>query len=292
MNVKIVACTKPEIEGIETAEEFTAFVARVSNPANQLNTDTAEKLLRYCLRKHHWSVFEHVYLTMEISTTRDIARQILRHRSFTFQEFSQRYADPTKELRFYTREARLQDPKNRQGSLAVDMYGSGEALAAEFVRKQETIVNAAKAFYEWAVTAGIAKEQARCFLPEGLTESRLYMTGSLRSWIHYCDLRTSDGTQKEHRLIAVEARRLLWDRFATLKSEPVVHEEVAVEPMKPAGPVTYTTAEAVKPRADSWIKVEPGDPGQVLRARKDGGWEWVYPSVWDALKKWVAFRQS
>lgn len=198
---KIIAITQPLIDGINTAEEFIAYTARVSNPSNQMNNETAPKLLNYCARNNHWSVFEMVNVVMEIETTRDIARQILRHRSFSFQEFSQRYADPTKDLGFVSREARLQDLKNRQNSIETD----DQKLAGTWNVMQLIAKRAAKDAYEWAIENGIAKEQARAVLPEGLTVSRMYMNGTLRSWIHYCQLRMSHGTQKEHMEVAQSA---------------------------------------------------------------------------------------
>jgi len=204
---KIVAITNPLIEGVTTAEEFIAYAARVSNPSNQMNTETSERLLRYCARHAHWSVFEMANVVMEIETTRDIARQILRHRSFSFQEFSQRYADPTKDLGFVTREARLQDNKNRQNSIEID----DTLLQNEWYRSQQRVLFAVEREYKWAIDNGIAKEQARAVLPEGLTISRMYMNGTMRSWIHYCQLRMTPGTQKEHREVAASA----WDQLAT-----------------------------------------------------------------------------
>jgi thymidylate synthase (FAD) len=171
-----------------------------------MNTATSEKLLKYCARHAHWSVFEMSNVVMEIETTRDIARQILRHRSFSFQEFSQRYADPTKDLGFVTREARLQDNKNRQNSIEVD----DNLLQNEWYRSQQRVLFAVEREYKWAIDNGIAKEQARAVLPEGLTISRMYMNGNIRSWIHYCQLRMTEGTQKEHREVAKSA----WDQLA------------------------------------------------------------------------------
>jgi len=199
---KIVAITNPLIEGLDSADKFIAYAARVSNPSNQMNTGTSEKLLRYCIKNKHFSIFEMVNVVMEIDTTRDIARQILRHRSFSFQEFSQRYADPTKDLGFVTREARLQDFKNRQNSIEVE---DDLELTAEWNRKQLNLIVKSRDVYDWAISNGIAKEQARAVLPEGLTRSRMYMNGTLRSWFHYCELRMENGTQKEHRLVAESA---------------------------------------------------------------------------------------
>ena len=199
---KIVAITNPLIEGVESADKFIAYAARVSNPSNQMNTGTSEKLLRYCIKNKHFSIFEMVNVVMEIDTTRDIARQILRHRSFSFQEFSQRYADPTKDLGFVTREARLQDFKNRQNSIEVE---DDLELMSEWNKRQLSLIVKSRDVYDWAIRNGIAKEQARAVLPEGLTKSRMYMNGTLRSWIHYCELRMENGTQKEHRLVAESA---------------------------------------------------------------------------------------
>jgi len=202
MNVKLLSYSQPTDEfksmGLDDAQELIAYCARVSNPSNQLNTDTSEKLIRYLVKHQHWSPLEMVSACLEITTTRDIARQILRHRSFSFQEFSQRYADPTKDLNFVLREARLQDPKNRQNSVATDNL----ALAAWWEERQKQVIEEAKNAYEWAIANGIAKEQARAVLPEGLIESRLYMNGTLRSWIHFIELRSGHGTQKEHMEVA------------------------------------------------------------------------------------------
>ena len=202
MDVRLLSYSNPTKEfadlGITDAQELIAYCARVSNPANQLNTETSEKLIRYLIKHAHWSPLEMVSACIEITTTRDIARQILRHRSFSFQEFSQRYADPTKDLSFVTREARLQDPKNRQNSVDVD----DTLLQNEWYRAQQRVIYAAQREYEWAIANGIAKEQARAVLPEGLTVSRLYMNGTLRSWIHFIELRSANGTQKEHQEVA------------------------------------------------------------------------------------------
>jgi thymidylate synthase (FAD) len=178
--------------------ELVAFCARVSNPGNQHNHETSEKLIRYLIKNQHWSPLEMVSICLEIETTRDIARQILRHRSFSFQEFSQRYADPTKDLDFIPKEARLQDEKNRQNSIEV----TDDSLQQEWLSVQNRIIGEARTAYSWAIENGIAKEQARAVLPEGITESRLYMNGTLRSWVHYIQLRTEKGTQKEHREVA------------------------------------------------------------------------------------------
>ena len=203
MKVKLISSSKPsrEIasEGLYDVQELIAFCARVSNPNNQFNTDTSEKLIRYLIKHQHWSPLEMVSACLEITTTRDIARQILRHRSFSFQEFSQRYADPTKDLDFVLRDARLQDTKNRQNSIELDIANDADRiLAAQWEQYQRRVIEAAKDAYTWAVDHGIAKEQARAVLPEGNTVSRLYMNGTLRSWIHFIQLRSANGTQKEH----------------------------------------------------------------------------------------------
>ena len=210
---KILGVTQPVAEMNMTVDEFIAYVARVSNPSNQNNTLTAPKLLRYLAKHKHWSPFEMVNVVMEINTTRDIARQILRHRSFSFQEFSQRYADPTGDLGFSTREARLQDHKNRQNSIEVD----DKILQKDWEDRQMTIRDTVLDVYEWAIDNGIAKEQARAVLPEGLTNSRMYMNGTLRSWVHYCQLRTGVETQKEHREIARDAWYQITEVFPSLK---------------------------------------------------------------------------
>jgi thymidylate synthase (FAD) len=215
---KIIAVTKPLLKNEDgtdmTADQFIAYTARVSNPSNQYNTLTAPKLIQYCAKHKHWSIFEMVSITMSIETTRDIARQILRHRSFSFQEFSQRYADPTGDLGFTTREARLQDQKNRQNSIET----SDTNLSDDWDGIQEEVTLVAKKAYKWAIENGIAKEQARAVLPEGLTNSRLYMNGTLRSWIHYCQLRMTEGTQKEHRLVAQDAWYQIVESFPSLKN--------------------------------------------------------------------------
>ena len=202
MKVKLVSSSQPSKElveqGIVNAQELVAYCARVSNPANQNNTDTSEKLIRYLIKHKHWSPLEMVSACLEIETTRDIARQILRHRSFAFQEFSQRYADPTKDLAFVLREARLQDTKNRQNSITTN----DQQLHNDWGDMQQRIITANQQAYEWAIDKGIAKEQARAVLPEGLIESRLYMNGTLRSWIHFIELRSANGTQREHQLVA------------------------------------------------------------------------------------------
>jgi len=209
MNVKLISWSQPPADlaaqGIDNAQELIAYAARVSNPSNQLNTETSEKLIRYLVKHGHWSPLEMVSACLEIETTRDIARQILRHRSFSFQEFSQRYADPTKDLDFMYRDARLQDTKNRQNSIELNMKDEYEGgLQDRWYQMQNRVIEEAKLAYTWAIENGIAKEQARAVLPEGNTESRLYMNGTLRSWVHYIDLRSGNGTQKEHMLIARE----------------------------------------------------------------------------------------
>ena len=208
MKVKLIGVTAP-YAGHNSAEDMIVYMARVSNPSNQgMNSDPA-RLIRYLIKNQHFSPFEMVNVVMEISTTRDIARQILRHRSFSFQEFSQRYADPTKDLGFELREARLQDTKNRQNSIETDDV----LLQQEWEQKQQLIVQHAKDAYDWAIEQGIAKEQARAVLPEGNTQSRMYMNGTLRSWIHYCQLRMDNGTQKEHKEIATECWKIITDKF-------------------------------------------------------------------------------
>jgi thymidylate synthase (FAD) len=213
MNVRMVSYSKPSEEmfneGLVDVQELVAFCARVSNPSNQFNTETSEKLIKYLIKHQHWSPLEMVSACLEIETTRDIARQILRHRSFSFQEFSQRYADPTKDLSFVLREARLQDTKNRQNSVE----NTNLALAAWWEERQKRVIEEAKNAYEWAITNGIAKEQARTVLPEGLTVSRLYMNGTLRSWIHFIELRSANGTQKEHQEVARQCAKVIAEVF-------------------------------------------------------------------------------
>jgi len=202
--VRLIAFTQPiELEGVQTGEELVAYCARVSNPANQANHETAPRLLNYLVRNHHWSPFEMAHAVIEIQTTRDIARQILRHRSFSFQEFSQRYAEVDAEP--VLREARLQDAKNRQASIDVD----DADLQDWWNQEQRALADNAIHSYQAALRRGLAKEVARAVLPEGLTPSRLYMAGSVRSWIHYIQLRAGNGTQKEHREIAVMCRLAL-----------------------------------------------------------------------------------
>jgi thymidylate synthase (FAD) len=207
MNVELLSYSRPtekfEQHGISDAQELIAYCARVSNPSNQFNTETSEKLIRYLIKHAHWSPLEMVSACMAITTTRDIARQILRHRSFSFQEFSQRYANPVEDLNFVIREARLQDSRNRQNSVELDLTDPEQReLAHLWEEKQQAVIRASREAYTWAVSNGIAKEQARAVLPEGNIESRLYMNGTLRSWIHYIELRAANGTQKEHMDIA------------------------------------------------------------------------------------------
>jgi thymidylate synthase (FAD) len=208
MEIKLVSYSKVADDmpsTIDDMQDLVAYCARVSNPSNQSNKDTNEKLIKYLIKNQHWSPLEMVSACLEIETTRDIARQMLRHRSFSFQEFSQRYADPTKDLDFVIREARLQDTKNRQNSIETDNL----ALQAFWETQQKNVIAAAKSAYEWAIANGIAKEQARAVLPEGLTVSRLYMNGTLRSWIHYIQLRSGNGTQKEHMEIAKACAKVI-----------------------------------------------------------------------------------
>ena len=217
MNVKLLSYSQPTGEfrdmGISDAQELIAYCARVSNPSNQLNTETSEKLIRYLVKHQHWSPLEMVSACIEITTTRDIARQILRHRIFSFQEFSQRYADPTQDLAFVTREARLQDTKNRQNSIQTD----DERLQRDWEHQQQQVIDYARSAYQWAIARGIAKEQARAVLPEGLTESRLYMNGTLRSWIHFIELRSANGTQLEHQEVAIACARVIAEIFPLTK---------------------------------------------------------------------------
>ena len=213
MKVKLISYSKPteevNSEGIENIQELVAFCARVSNPSNQLNTETSEKLISYLIKNAHWSPLEMVSACLEIETTRDIARQMLRHRSFSFQEFSQRYANPVKDLEFVTREARMQDPKNRQNSIETD----NSKIAEDWTNIQNEVIETATKAYNWAIESGIAKEQARSVLPEGNTVSRLYMNGTLRSWIHYIQLRAANGTQKEHMEIAIACAEVIHNIF-------------------------------------------------------------------------------
>jgi len=214
MKIELISYSQPESYFAENMTELVAFCARVSNPSNQSNKDTSEKLIRYLVKNQHWSPLEMVSMCLEIETTRDIARQILRHRSFSFQEFSQRYADPTQDLDFVLREARLQDTKNRQNSIEIDDIG----LQRRWEEQQQFVINSAKNAYAWAIANGIAKEQARAVLPEGNTVSRLYMNGTVRSWIHYIQLRSANGTQKEHREIAHKCAEVIAKVF------PMVNE--------------------------------------------------------------------
>jgi thymidylate synthase (FAD) len=214
MHVRLVSYSRPTEEfadlGIQDAQELVAYCARVSNPANQFNTDTSERLIRYLVQHRHWSPLEMVSACLEIETTRDIARQMLRHRSFSFQEFSQRYADPVRDLDFDIRPARLQDARNRQNSVELDLRDPEQReLSRLWEEKQQDVIRAAREAYTWAVTNGIAKEQARCVLPEGNTQSRLYMNGTLRSWVHFIDLRSANGTQLEHQAVALACAEVI-----------------------------------------------------------------------------------
>lgn len=219
MNIRLVSFSQPAQEflheGIDDVQELIAYCARVSNPSNQFNTATSAKLIKYLVRHAHWSPLEMVSACLEITTTRDIARQMLRHRSFSFQEFSQRYADPTQDLSFVLREARLQDPDNRQNSIALDLVNDLDAreISAEWAVRQQAVIDLARDTHAWAVQHGIALEQARVVLPEGNTQSRLYMHGTLRSWIHYIELRAAPGTQQEHRDIARACARVIAEIF-------------------------------------------------------------------------------
>ena len=204
-DVQLISYSQPDTRFVENITELVAFCARVSNPASQQNKESSEKLIRYLIKHQHWSPLEMVSVCLEITTTRDIARQMLRHRSFSFQEFSQRYADPIQELNFVLREARLQDTKNRQNSIVTD----DSELSLEWYHTQQTIMDLVKYTYEWAIEHGIAKEQARVILPEGNTVSKLYMNGTLRSWIHYIQLRAANGTQLEHIMIARECAKAI-----------------------------------------------------------------------------------
>ena len=211
--MKLIGITKPSIDGVKTPEEFIVYCARVSNPNNQNTNEFSDKLIRYLIKHQHWSPMEMVSVVMEINTTRDIARQMLRHRSFSFQEFSQRYADPTKDLSFEIRDARKQDTTNRQNSIELQGTLGDDNLKESWTIKQKDFVNKSIELYSWAITNGIAKEQARAVLPEGMTHSRLYMSGSLRSWIHYCELRRGNGTQKEHQEIANASWDIISENF-------------------------------------------------------------------------------
>jgi thymidylate synthase (FAD) len=219
MKVKLVSYSqiseelKNDIQYSMDAQELVAYCARVSNPTSQSSNENSERLIRYLARHKHWSPFEMVSVCLEVETTRDIARQFLRHRSFSFQEFSQRYADPTKDLDFVCREARLQDTANRQNSIEVD----DQLLQNDWYRAQQRVIYAARREYEWAIANGIAKEQARAVLPEGLTVSRLYVNGTLRSWLHYIELRSGNGTQKEHIEIAKACAEVIVKVFPMVK---------------------------------------------------------------------------
>src|SRR6056300_616740 len=223
MEVRLISYSQPiqdKIIGVEDCQDLVAYCARVSNPDNQNNKETSEKLVKYLMKHKHWSPLEMVSVCLEVETTRDIARQLLRHRSFSFQEFSQRYADPTQDLNFVMRQARLQDTKNRQNSIELsDMMDSDERVDLElnWYKQQAEVVNAARKSYEWAIENGIAKEQARSVLPEGIMESRLYVNGTIRSWIHYVDLRSGNGTQKEHIELARACSTALEPVFPMIK---------------------------------------------------------------------------
>ena len=210
-NVRLISYSQSDsLLEMGDTQDLAAYCARVSNPSNQLNTATSEKLIRYLIKHQHWSPLEMVSACLEITTTRDIARQILRHRSFSFQEFSQRYANPVEDLTFVLRDARLQDNKNRQNSLEIDITKDDDRrLAYQWEQMQQNVIDKAKDAYTWAIEHGIAKEQARAVLPEGNTVSRLYMNGTIRSWIHYIQLRAANGTQKEHILIAIECAKAI-----------------------------------------------------------------------------------
>lgn len=212
--VNLIGITKPSAyTDCATPNELIAWAARVSNPSNQNNTKTAPRLVQYLIRHQHWSPLEMVHVSMEIKTTRDIARQILRHRSFSFQEYSQRYADPTQDLGYELREARLQDQKNRQNSID----NEDRALQEEWNQRQMAVIRSAREAHQWATSKGIAKEQARSVLPEGNTESVMIMSGSLRSWVHYCQLRMDKATQKEHRIVAEQAWEIICHHFPDVK---------------------------------------------------------------------------
>jgi thymidylate synthase (FAD) len=223
MNVKLVSYSQPSQEfsddGVVNAQELIAFCARVSNPSNQMNKETSEKLIKYLIKHAHWSPLEMVSACLEIDTTRDIAHQIVRHRSFSFQEFSQRYANPEDMGdQFVIREARLQDEKNRQNSIDLDPESDGhKILQGTWKNKQQQVIDAAKEAYDWAIANGIAKEQARAVLPEGCTKTRLYMNGTLRSWVHYIELRGANGTQKEHMEIAHACAKVIAEIFPLAK---------------------------------------------------------------------------
>jgi thymidylate synthase (FAD) len=238
MTVKLVSYSQPTEEfaelGIEDAQDLIAFCARVSNPSNQYNTDTSDKLINYLIKHKHFSPLEMVSACIEVETTRDIARQLLRHRSFSFQEFSQRYADPTKDLNFVTREARFQDTKNRQNSIVLDFSDpEHRELSRIWEEKQQEVIRTARESYNWAIRNGIAKEQARAVLPEGLTESRLYVNGTIRSWIHFIEVRTEESTQKEHRELALECAKAISRIFPL--AESYVYKKPEIIKIKPVG---------------------------------------------------------
>ena len=215
MRVKLISCSKPlEDTGLNDIQDLVAFCARVSNPSNQMNSETSEKLINYLIKNKHWSPLEMVSACIEIETTRDIARQMLRHRSFSFQEFSQRYADPTTDLAFVVRDARLQDTKNRQNSIP----NEDRELCSEWDRRQKELIHLVKENYDWAISNGIAKEQARAILPEGNTVSRLYMNGTIRSWLHYIELRCANGTQLEHQEVALACAEAITKIFPMTKT--------------------------------------------------------------------------
>lgn len=217
-SVRVIAVSQPLIEGMSTPDDIIAFTARVSNPNNQNNTETAPKLLKYLKKHKHWSPFEMATACLEINTTRDIARQILRHRSFSFQEFSQRYADVNAlGNMFEKRECRLQDTKNRQNSTVLTDSVGDQKIGKLWEAHQKQVIKAMKNYYNAAIEMGVAKEQARAYLPEGLTKSRIYMSGSIRSWIHYCELRTGEETQKEHRIVAQQCWDVLLEHFPSLE---------------------------------------------------------------------------
>ena len=221
MKVKLISYSQPSAammeDGLDNIQELIAFCARVSNPSNQTNKDTSEKLINYLINNAHWSPLEMVNVCLEVETTRDIARQLLRHRSFSFQEFSQRYADPTEDLSFVFREARLQDPKNRQNSVELEKNIHGENIKELWREHQGRVLDASKEAYNWAVKNGIAKQQARAVLPEGLTVSRLYVNGTLRSWIHFIQVRSGNGTQKEHMQVARACAEVIAEIFPMAK---------------------------------------------------------------------------
>ena len=242
MKVKLVSYSQGYnyTEGSNDIRNLIAYCAKVSNPAGQMNMEKADKLLAYLIKHQHWSPFEMASACLEIETTRDIARQMLRHRSFSFQEFSQRYADPTKELDFVSREARLQDTKNRQNSIDTD----NTQLQMLWAAQQNKVITASKEAYTWAIENGIAKEQARAVLPEGLMSSRLLMNGTIRSWIHYIELRSGHGTQKEH----MEIARACGTAIATI---------FPMEKIKPMGKVMSRTESQILDDAYCEIKLTP-----------------------------------